>query len=81
MHKQNRVKQLKITIILLIAAFACSYLGWEQTSASISGPQSQRRFEIVGIDTPLAERTGTDDGAAFALHFIGNTHGSLDPCG
>ena len=81
MQKNNRVKRIKIAVILLSAVFACSYLGRNQISANLSEAQSQRRFEIVGIDAPLAERAGTDDGAAFAIHFIGNTHGSLEPCG
>ena len=81
MQKKNRVKRIKIAVILLSAVFACGFLGREQTSANKSEAQSQRRFEIVGIDAPLAERTGTDDGAAFAIHFTGNTHGGLEPCG
>jgi hypothetical protein len=38
-------------------------------------------FEMVGMTVPFEQRTGVDDGALFAVHFTGDTHGSLDPCG
>ena len=80
MHNQNTTRRIKIAVLLFIAACACWNVTSRQTSASIAG-EPQRRFEIVGIDAPFGERAGTDDGAAFVLHFFGNTHGSLEPCG
>src|SRR5262249_16031785 len=55
----------------------------EKAAASSSNPESQggRQFELVGISTPFTERAGSNDGAVFAIHFTGDTHGSLDTCG
>jgi len=47
----------------------------------VAGQESRRQFELVGISMPFADRAGSDDGAEFAIHFMGDTHGSLDTCG
>lgn len=80
------VKKLKTAVVLLAAAFLGSYLPWQKTGASGVGQQppqdkAQRRFEVVGLGTPLKERVGVDDGATFVVHFVGDIHGSLEPCG
>ena len=43
--------------------------------------QAKRLFEIIGMDVPFDQRVGIDDGAVFAIHFGGDTHGNLDTCG
>jgi hypothetical protein len=80
MKNKRSMKTLKLAVIAALASFACLQLAWQMTSASGSG-QSGRRFEIVGFEASLDERTGKDDGAAFAIQFIGDTHGGLEPCG
>lgn len=80
MHNQNGTRKAKIAAILLIAACACWNLASKHLAAALTS-EPQRRFELVGMDTPVADRAGTDDGAAFVVHFFGNTHGSLEPCG
>jgi hypothetical protein len=47
---------------------------------TIVGAQ-ERLFEIVGMSVPLEQRVGVDDGAAFVVHFAGDTRGTLDVCG
>ena len=81
MHNQRAIKKIKLLIILLAATFVCSSLVRQKAQANAEQEQPQRRLEIVGVSVPFAERTGADDGAAFAIHFIGSTHGSLEPCG
>lgn len=72
------IKQLKLTAIVLVAALPALFHVY-----AIAGAQSQpaRLFEIAGMNMPLEERVGTDDGAAFVVHFAGDTRGSLDVCG
>ena len=72
------IKGLKIVAILLVTTIAS--LPHIQT---IVGAQEQpgRLFEIASFDTPLEKRIGVDDGAAFVVHFAGDTRGNLDTCG
>jgi hypothetical protein len=72
------MKQLKLAAIGLVAAFA----GFLHLDA-IAGAQNQpgRLFEIAGMSVPFEQRVGVDDGAAFVVHFAGDTRGSLDVCG
>lgn len=78
MQNQNTIKGLKLVAILLAAGVA--FLAHMQT---IVGAQNQpvRLFEIAGMNMPLEQRVGVDDGAAFVVHFAGDTRGSLDVCG
>jgi len=72
-------KWLKLGITLsasLVVAFLV--LDWGTTAAQ---EQSARLFEMVGMNVPFEQRIGADDGAMFVVHFTGDTHGSLDPCG
>ena len=64
-------KTVKIVLSLIVVAFATATLA----------QQPRRRVEIVGVSVPASERAGADDGAALAIHFTGDTHGSLQPCG
>lgn len=69
------LKVVAIGVVLLIAALTTI------DGREASAPQDGGRPEFVGMFVPRAERAGSDDGAAFAIHFTGDTHGSLDPCG
>jgi hypothetical protein len=71
MQASKRQKAVKIAVSLIVVAFATVTLA----------QQPRRRVEIIGVSVPAAERAGADDGAAFAIHFTGDTHGSLQPCG
>jgi hypothetical protein len=81
MQSGRRLKQIKIFTV----AFVASLTGWclpsQAISSSVSQQEDRSRFEIVGQDTPTEARFGTDDGVAFVLHFTGDIHGSLEPCG
>ena len=86
MNNRLTVKRIKVAALFLTAVFLGSYLPWQETGASAAQDQAspadaQRRFEIVGLGTPLNERPGKDDGASFVVHFVGDIHGSLEPCG
>ena len=78
MQGKLMIKRFKLVAILLVAAAA--FLAHMQT---IVGAQEQpaRLFEIVGMSVPLEQRVGVDDGAAFVVHFAGDTRGTLDVCG
>ena len=69
------IKRLKLVAILLVAG-----VGVLAQMQTIVGAQ-QRLFEIVGMSVPLEQRVGVDDGAAFVVHFAGDTRGTLDVCG
>jgi hypothetical protein len=78
------IKRIKIAAVVLTAVFLGSYLPWQESGARAAQEQqggAQKRFEIVGSGTPFSERTGKDDGASFVVHFVGDVHGSLEPCG
>ncbi len=80
MQKRNTIKRIKLFIVafLTIAAFAASRAG---RAAGTEQEQPRRALELVPSTAPLETRAGTDDGAAFAIQFIGSMHGSLEPCG
>ena len=69
------IKRLKLVAILLVAG-----VGVLAQMQTIVGAQ-ERLFEIVGMSVPLEQRVGVDDGAAFVVHFAGDTRGTLDVCG
>lgn len=79
MQNQETIKRLKLAAILLVAGLAV--FAHSQRSDGATQDQSVRLFEIVGMDVPLEKRVGVDDGAAFVVHFAGDTRGSLDTCG
>jgi hypothetical protein len=81
MQKLNPIQRIKLAAVafVIVIAFACLRSG--QTAANREQEQPRRPLEFVPVTAPLATRAGTDDGAAFAIQFIGSTHGSLDPCG
>lgn len=81
MQNQRVIKEIKLVVTLLAAILVCLPLAWQTSRATLAQEQPQNRIEVVGVSMPFAERTGVDDGAVFAIHFIGGTHGSLEPCG
>jgi uncharacterized membrane-anchored protein len=81
MQNQRAIKRIKLVVSLLAAILICSSLAWQTTQATAAQEQTQNRIEVVGVSMPFAERMGVDDGAAFVVHFIGGTHGSLETCG
>jgi hypothetical protein len=79
--QSNRVKKL-LKLAAVAAALVSGLWHSDFRGTSAAEPQDQRRrFEIVGVDAPLDQRAGSDDGAAFVIHLTGDTHGGLEPCG
>ena len=78
MQCQKRIRLLKLVAIFSVAALAV----FAQLHSTV-GAQEQpgRLFDLVGMNVPLEQRVGGDDGAAFVVHFSGDTRGSLDTCG
>jgi hypothetical protein len=80
MQKRNTLKRVKLIIVAFatFASFACLRSG--QAAGGLQ-EQPRRALEFVPVTAPLETRAGNDDGAAFAIQFIGSMHGSLEPCG
>jgi hypothetical protein len=76
---QNSTGRFRIVAILLIAGLGF-FLQFQKPAAATQA-QPKRLFEIIGMDVPFEQRVGIDDGAVFAIHFAGDTHGNLDTCG
>jgi hypothetical protein len=80
MQKLNIITRIKLIVVAFLAAV--SLLGMRSGQTAAGGQEQPRRpLEFVPVTAPLEGRAGTDDGAAFAIQFIGSTHGSLEPCG
>ena len=77
MQEQQRLFLSKL-ITISIAALAVLF---NLRSAASSQDQDGRLFEMAGMTLPLEQRIGVDDGAVFAVHFSGDTRGTLDACG
>lgn len=68
MKQRNIIKLLKMATVLGAAVLSVFLIAVGQ-SISISSQ---------GLPS---ERVAPDDGLAFVIHFIGDTHGALGPCG
>ena len=79
MVNQKDINSIKLFAILLVAGLAL-FLNSQNSDGAIQD-QPARLFEFAGMDMPLEKRVGIDDGAAFVVHFAGDTRGSLDSCG
>jgi hypothetical protein len=79
MVKQKNINRIKLFAILLVAGLAV-FMNSQRSNGGIQN-QPARLFEFAGMDMPLEKRVGVDDGAAFVVHFSGDTRGSLDSCG
>jgi hypothetical protein len=78
MQGKLMIKGVKLVAILLVAGVWV--LAHMHTTVGAQ-EQPARLFEIVGMSVPLEQRVGVDDGAAFVVHFAGDTRGTLDACG
>lgn len=79
---QDKTKSMRVKLAVLLCATAlCAQVPLSPTRARDAQDSPAKRLEIVGSATPLAQRTGVDDGAVLAVHFGGDTHGTLDACG
>lgn len=78
MNYQKRIRLLKLVVIFSGAVFA-AFVQIHKTVAAQEKPG--RLFELVGMTVPFEQRVGVDDGAAFVVHFSGDTQGNLDTCG
>ena len=77
------MRHLELNKILKIAAifvFAGLLLPWSIAGAGHRG-QQQDPLNVVGYQSTLQEKLGSDDGVSFVIHFGGDTHGNLDACG
>jgi hypothetical protein len=81
MENQGGLRRIKLIVIAAIAGATCYYQPWQAIGAGIAQQEDRSRVEIVGQETPAKDRFGSDDGAAFVVHFTGDIHGSLEPCG
>ena len=81
MQSGKRLKRIKLVLVSIVACITGWSLSSQGISSSVPQQEDRNRFEIVGQDTPTDDRFGADDGAAFILHFTGDIHGSLEPCG
>jgi hypothetical protein len=66
---------------VVLSITALGFLLQTEKPTAASQAQPQRLFEIIGMNVPFEQRVGPDDGVIFAVHFGGDTHGSLDACG
>ena len=65
--------------VVFIAIMIAALLLLDRSRARAQEPTN--KLEIIGLQIPYDQRMGADDGALFAIHFGGDTHGSLDTCG
>ncbi len=65
---------MKLMLVILMAAFL-AFLFTGRSGAF------QQQTEIAGVDAPMSERLGADDKPSLVVHFTGDIHGSLEPCG
>jgi len=72
------IKPLKLTAIVSVIGLA---IFLQLYTVGDAQNQPSRLFEIAGMNVPYEQRVGIDDGAAFVVHFAGDTRGSLDVCG
>jgi hypothetical protein len=77
----NRTTRIGLKLgVTLSAGVLAVFLSFDR-SRTAAQDQGARSFEMVGVNVPFEKRIGADDGAVFVVHFMGDTHGSLDPCG
>lgn len=71
---QVHLKRVKLMLVVSTAALL-AFLFSGRSGAY------QQKTEIAGIDAPMSERLGADDKPSLVVHFTGDIHGSLEPCG
>jgi len=74
---------IKLAVIALVSGLFLSSLlyGSGRILAQDNRTQEKDPLDVAGFGLSLAERVGADDGALFAIQFLGDLHGSLDNCG
>ena len=72
------MKFIKLAILILFSSLFFAGL-FETGPASLA--QERSPLDIAGRGSSLVERVGNDDGALFAIQFVGDIHGNLDTCG
>src|SRR5689334_15601904 len=73
---------IKLAIIALVSGLSLSSLFYGGRILAQENPtQEKNPLDVAGFGLSVAERVGTDDGALFAIQFLGDLHGSLDNCG
>lgn len=77
MLKDCSIKRIKLFVSALAVAAIC----WQAAGADSAGQTRNDRPEFAGIGSTMTERLGADDGPSLVLHFSGDIHGSLEPCG
>ena len=77
-QRQKSLTLLKLAAIVSVAALIGIV---HLDTAAVVQDQPGRSFEIAGMTMPLEQRIGVDDGAAFVVHFGGDTRGTLEACG
>ena len=78
MTKNQPLAVLKLAVIASV--ITAIYFPW-RTSASQDQNPPNSKSDIVGYGATMEARLGKDDGTAFVIHFMGDTHGSLETCG
>jgi hypothetical protein len=73
---QSSLNRIKLAVILGIVTLSTFISFTSKTGAS----QGQRT-EVAGMTLPLNERLGADDKPSLVVHFTGEVHGTLEPCG
>jgi len=79
MTEKRAIRRIKLGAVATAAALIFSNMLWQLTEAATQQPG--RPFDLIGYQTPMSERPGVDDGAVMAIHFSGDIHGTLEPCG
>jgi hypothetical protein len=81
MVSHQRLKGMKLIVVAMVVAATCYLTPRGASGGGMAQQEDRSRIEIVGHETPTKDRFGSDDGAAFVIHFTGDIHGSLEPCG
>ncbi|HLG14702.1 MAG TPA: hypothetical protein VJH03_09415 [Blastocatellia bacterium] len=74
------MKRTRLIALLALLVFS-SGPPWTSTNGRTQERIPPNRLDFVPVGTPFGERFGVDDGAVLAVHFSGEIHGGLEPCG
>ena len=78
---RHPMKPIKLLAVGLTVGLLFLGSHWKTAGAGQLQEQPPGRLEIVGVGVPMSERVGKDDGAVLIVHFSGEIHGGLEPCG
>ncbi|MEW6126614.1 MAG: hypothetical protein AB1757_06200 [Acidobacteriota bacterium] len=71
----SSIKRAKLLALIFMLAMAVAL------SLNLKTGIAQQKTEIVGVGTTLDQRLGADDKPSLVIHFTGELHGNLEPCG